>query len=163
MGGYEHSLGPHGEHIGQQVTFVQLEEMCRFGSSPIVDFLIRTQRVHLDVQSQTIKVEWLWKIKIGNHAFQTGDFVLCSTAGSRYIALILSMLHIAETSFVQMYLVANAPTLPLPPVTWSDIKEARLASVDQSVFAELASIDLALLHPVAGRSSERAPVRFLSW
>ena len=45
------------------VMFVQHEEMCGTGSSPIIDMLIGSNHVCLSEESQTIKVQWLWKVK----------------------------------------------------------------------------------------------------
>ena len=114
--------------FSKPVIFVQLEEMCSLGSSPIIDLLIVCQwlkprlcanklpihpafvspwsqgsgRVLLPAPPLTLKVEWLWKIKIGNYSYQVGDHVLCSTGTLRYIATIVSLLHVDGRSFLQL-------------------------------------------------------------
>ena len=114
--------------FSKPVIFVQLEEMCSLGSSPIVDLLIVCQwlkprlcanklpihpafvspwpqssgRVLLPTPLLTMKVEWLWKIKIGNYSYQVGDHVLCSAGTSRCIATIVSLLHIDGRSYLQL-------------------------------------------------------------
>ena len=145
------------------VMFVQHEEMCGSGSSPIIDMLIGSNRVCLSEESQSIKVQWLWKVKVGNTSYQVGDSVLCSSADTRHVAQIVSLLHISDKLFLQMQLVVDAPRdQVLPSVTWNALRATALAPLEQSAFAELSSISLALLHPV-GRSGDTDEVHFLSW
>ena len=110
-----------------------------------------------------MKVEWLWKIKIGNYSYQVGDHVLCSTGTLRYIATIVSLLHVDVRSFLQLCLVADSPQdQVLPSVSWDALRAAALAPLQQSTFAELSLISLALLHPVS-LVSQPGQVGFLSW